>query len=997
MDSIVSLKLLDEKDSLKAINTKFYKSLNHGIHKLVKSNREAIDINYMICNCSNQTLLISFGVTDSMKDFLINKTPTAHYNDAIEGNFHTGLIQLANRIPISYFIDKICKNDYDIVLTGQSLGAAIAALVTIRILMSEEILKDHEKINSVMFIGFGPPAFSDLKFKEFIENRFKYNFNFLYDYDDESYELLDYLLNYLAVNTENSKLTYLATDLIHRILGNQTLVKGLINEMIKHFIKGTKANTYHHFGNTFTLNGTISAQTNLQNRKNLENFSNINLSLLKDSYFQKLTSIISKKNILNRTSPSIVDLFTDLNLNKMKQAIDTFDVNDTFQVRIIKNILDWDIILYLNNEKYEFITNVEFATKGSKETFKGFILPSQKKNEISFRFIISNKMIDLEDNKLLEFKIMSHFGNLILNTSEPVSIEEGFKSEKEKEIESLSLELLYLYAVFYVNLFQCDRLFQKQCEELKYILSEIDKLWELNGLKNDYNQKKLKMPDDFSADFETEISENLNFNEKFVSLNEYTQKETDFVQIMKNILPTCFELMKIQSKNDNFITAESVKEISFDFSKLVRIVSYVYNYLFISNYNESYEKTLKSFFNEANLLDQFSSTLPFVGIYEKILLKQSKLAFFKNKNVSKIYQMIDLNRKIRVVLLDSWMIGIVGEMKCGKSTFIENIIDAKKSVVAWDPETSKLKAYQLSNSVYLLDFPHFSRINNKLQFLIANKFLDHTILISDAFKQMYCDNTDVLYKICQKGKNFTVLLNHADRILDDVIKNKYMDYEHEIYIEKMLSTLRERLHNQNIHFTCFANTDKILKFENRVNHKSNILHGVHLKKKFYSIILEKIQDVPQNNQLRQEFIDKIKSFEKPLFKKIILRNIKGTKEFTMMITKDKNIIKNDEGYEIYDSFDNLIKELTSFFLQNNYITKIEIKAEHNVIISSIDAFLESDQHIFTVNTHIIKEKYSMNDINFINLNKGLTGKILNFNYFFFCIYFFIFEQLRNES
>ena len=68
---IVASEIVSNEDPISLINSK-YKSYNHGIRKLVKSK---IDVNYMICDCSNKQnkiLLLSFGVTESMQDFLLN-------------------------------------------------------------------------------------------------------------------------------------------------------------------------------------------------------------------------------------------------------------------------------------------------------------------------------------------------------------------------------------------------------------------------------------------------------------------------------------------------------------------------------------------------------------------------------------------------------------------------------------------------------------------------------------------------------------------------------------------------------------------------------------------------------------------------------------------------------------------------------------------------------------------------------------------------------------
>ena len=59
----------------------------------------------------------------------------------------------------------------------------------------------------------------------------------------------------------------------------------------------------------------------------------------------------------------------------------------------------------------------------------------------------------------------------------------------------MPLELLYFYAVFYVNTFQNvnDKRFKQRCKDMIDILREIDDIWKLDGKSHKYNDKNNRM------------------------------------------------------------------------------------------------------------------------------------------------------------------------------------------------------------------------------------------------------------------------------------------------------------------------------------------------------------------------------------------------------------------------------------------------------------------------------------------------------------------------
>jgi hypothetical protein len=72
---------------------------------------------------------------------------------------HKGFFDRSRIISIQYFLDKIILDDYKVVFTGHSLGAAVAALVAVRVIFNGNISDPRKK---VFFIGFGCPPMDNI-------------------------------------------------------------------------------------------------------------------------------------------------------------------------------------------------------------------------------------------------------------------------------------------------------------------------------------------------------------------------------------------------------------------------------------------------------------------------------------------------------------------------------------------------------------------------------------------------------------------------------------------------------------------------------------------------------------------------------------------------------------------------------------------------------------------------------------------------------------------
>jgi hypothetical protein len=200
--SLIS-RLIYEDDPSNALQSHQYSHLNHGIKSLCVSktiddkesnNISNFDVKYMICDCSKnenqKRLIIGFLGTSSLQDFLVDLDLIGQINNC-ERSFHSGIYKRSKKIPVRHFIEKLINENYEIILTGHSLGAAIASLVTVEVL-THRAVEDYTK--KVQFIGFGSPVLGSSKFKSFIE-KYDNNFHFYANENDIVPKLLSILSN----------------------------------------------------------------------------------------------------------------------------------------------------------------------------------------------------------------------------------------------------------------------------------------------------------------------------------------------------------------------------------------------------------------------------------------------------------------------------------------------------------------------------------------------------------------------------------------------------------------------------------------------------------------------------------------------------------------------------------------------------------------------------------------------------------------------------------
>jgi hypothetical protein len=130
---------------------------------------------------------------------------------------------------------------------------------------------------------------------------------------------------------------------------------------------------------------------------------------------------------------------------KFKQVDSKSDLDNSFSVRVVQNEYDYDVFITLSCENFKYITDMDFKDKGG-QVFKP-ITSCLDQNHVLFKFTLNFIVLKKID---LKFVIYSHFNEIDSCVKiEKNKIKIGL-SQKQVFIETMPLDLLYLYAVFYI-------------------------------------------------------------------------------------------------------------------------------------------------------------------------------------------------------------------------------------------------------------------------------------------------------------------------------------------------------------------------------------------------------------------------------------------------------------------------------------------------------------------------------------------------------------------
>jgi hypothetical protein len=984
------------------------------------------ELKYMVCvNDNIKQVIVAFCETQQMDDYFANFDPHGFIDNCFDC-IHSTIFSHSIQIPIKYFLEKIFE-DYQLVFTGHGLGGAMASIVATNCLRFEGVNGDKKRETQILTIAFGTPPFVTAEFKKLIEldSQLKERFHFYYNENDLVVKLFDVLINCLADETPklpskkdaNKKLQCLANDIITSkdVTKHSDLVK-LLNKVSNH--------KYVFFGLLFH---SVKLVPISMNNSSFDVKLLRSQYLIKDhsmrKYFQDLRTFYLKDNI-EAGYIKISDL-TCFTLPKELKEYDQFKqgVTNAFVVKFIVNEFTTDIIISILCANAEFIRCASikiFNEKNKRVTYKGCHPEHNFDWKIySLIFSCSNEVFpNIEEkikhahpkdfeNKVFECNIIAHFNSLEISFSTENKLFIKGLTVKKNNIERMPLDILYIYAIFYVNIMNKveDAQFRDRCEELKKIFIELDKRWKLEGNSHDYNSKNKKkllkeqlkeyfgdLIRDFLDDDQKKEKEIL-FSNKYVSLQKYTnwisfsdgknnhEKDKEKFQIenfFKNIYPTCYEIHRKQQKNFYIQEVKNYSSDTFDAERLsevfsnigatvkdfpvnlVRVRGIILGLNFLaplvllnSISNTSYYFALGTYCKDIED-DYFRNPRSHgfyetVGFYENQIKKLIETGSLKNDQRDDYLQTILLNRKIRDILSAEILIGVVGKKNKGKSTFVKEITGINTNPDSREI-TYKMQLCKLVDSIKVIDYPDCEKANHRIQFTLSRYLFDYVFMVCAAIDEEAEANKELINSIrgaC--GENFTVILNRID---DNLFECNFDIDKGKKIVKEIKSKFAKEFNTKNFLVTYLAIQKKreMLDFVDNME----LLTSKKLKSIVYNIILDKIlkgSSCQSTEESLKNLIRTAEEYETIKFKKITIENIRG-KSLDLIIAKDKHSIpKNhyDEEILIFDLYENLQDEIQELFCFNKR-PNFYLKGDTTKIFEDLEGLLNSNGLIFVAKT-----------------------------------------------
>jgi hypothetical protein len=601
LKSYIASNIVYQEDPIKYLKESWLKSVDHQIEEICFSRKYENNLKYFnnlneisyltIKDSKKKKLFICFRGTQNISDLLVDVKLNSKISN-VNGRFHSGFYYRAQNVPTGHFVDKLFNEGYELIFTGHSLGAAIAAMITIDILYMLDMTSEYAK--KILFIGYGSPSVADIYFKNDVNLRYKDNFIFIKNENDIVVEILEYISN-TFIDNKNDKNVESLYNFINYILSNINQQNNIAEKCKQmKLIVGTMARLlvpqYTHFGTLYQLNikGGLSEVTNFEFNKKVfsEMFNDPGLLISKvqnhfvDNYFRNL-----KINYFERyINPQIRNESINLQINRSNDLnIDEIEPDNVKELLVNKMRDNSDLIIILKKlRNIEYIVAIELIISDDHKIFYDDQLPLPLDDfSIYFKFNCANSILYDENNneslkiKKFIFKFYSHFNSNPIQIEIPIKnvkkLEEN-KNEKQKLIDNMPFDLLYLHAAYLINSLQ--RMNHNELNEkfieIKDLLLEkfntldtlLEEIWkekpesECSYSQNDLNEirnlahsyfKQLKIESEFNAIIE--LFDNIKFETENKGFKKYLESKENIqglnnIELLISFLPFLFEIKK---------------------------------------------------------------------------------------------------------------------------------------------------------------------------------------------------------------------------------------------------------------------------------------------------------------------------------------------------------------------------------------------------------------------------------------------------------------------
>lgn len=371
----------------------------------------------------------------------------------------------ADLVPIGYFLDKLADG-YHLVFTGHCLGAATAAMITIKLIIFVNDSPQYR--DKIIFVGYGCPSVVDVYFHEHeqfdlvFEDRlffltqqndivaamFDYLSVMVYKHHQQLDDYLGMIFNFLNVLLPNltpstfdqSKLSLLCGDYSAELVnqstqvavGNLTKFGTLIQIGVKNGLKELDQLTVDEskINNLFGDAGTLCKSIESHYVKN---------------YVLRLHKILfADSNAIERPVCRFNDVYDSLSINVIRVDFTRNEHNTDVDVTLKMDSSLMDHLVAANlvvgeceftaREKLDQIVNYLRFTCPNENLFNpsSHLKSSYVKLKLFAHFSPSPIEIDIDDS-LIPIEIRSEF------------------SQKYAEIQDMPFDLMYLHAAFYIQ------------------------------------------------------------------------------------------------------------------------------------------------------------------------------------------------------------------------------------------------------------------------------------------------------------------------------------------------------------------------------------------------------------------------------------------------------------------------------------------------------------------------------------------------------------------